>query len=297
MENQIVLGVDIGGSHITAMLVNLKTGKPVKSSEAREPLITQESANEIISFWSNVIQRAFDSQVLGSEKIGIAIPGPFDYYRGIALMRNQNKYDSLYGLNIKELLAKTLKIPSHNIRFLNDAESFLKGETLFGAAKGLSKVIGLTLGTGLGSATFFNGNFKDADLWHSPFLQGIAEDYLSTRWFIANYFKLSGKKVKGVKELAVLATEDIYALETFKEFGCNLSLFIKDIVEKHEPEIIVIGGNIANAFSLFKEAVHEQLALLPNRPLIKKAILGEDASVIGAACCWVQVEEYLEQFS
>ncbi len=125
----------------------------------------------------------------------------------------------------------------------------------------------------------------------------FAEDYLSTRWFIANYFKLSGKKVKGVKELAVLATEDIYALETFKEFGCNLSLFIKDIVKKHEPEIIVIGGNIANAFSLFKEAVHEQLALLPNRPLIKKAILGEHASVIGAACCWVQVEEYLEQFS
>ncbi|HEX8332863.1 MAG TPA: ROK family protein [Segetibacter sp.] len=291
MEDQIVLGVDIGGSHITATLIDLKTGTSLKSRQVREPVNAKGTVSEIVSLWSSVIERAFSGHALNDKKIGIAMPGPFDYLKGIAWMKNQDKYDSLYGLNVKELLAESLDMPAYNIRFINDAESFLKGEVFSGVAKGTSKAIGLTFGTGLGSAKYFNGSTEDADLWHTAFLDGIAEDYLSTRWFIARYSTLSGEQISGVKDLAALAINDAIAMEVFREFGLNLSAFLQMIINDYEPQIIVIGGNISKAFPLFKDELHRQLHVLTNNAIIQKAKLGEEASLIGAASCWRQVNE------
>jgi glucokinase len=216
------------------------------------------------------------------------MPGPFDYNNGISWMKYQNKYDSLYGLSVKDLLAEKLSLTSKSIRFLNDAESFLKGEVFSGAAKDTCNVIGLTLGTGLGSARYITGEVTDADLWHSPFLNGNAEDYLSARWFVGTYLSMTGKTVKGVKELAELANENSTVLGIFKEFGNNLSLFLKDIIYKYQPGMIVLGGSIADAFDLFYDQLY--IHLNDDKPEIKKAILGEHASLIGAATCWNEIK-------
>jgi glucokinase len=295
MKDTIVLGVDIGGSHITATLVDLKTGNRLDSSEVREPVNAKGTANEIISLWANVINSAFSKQNVPVKKIGIAMPGPFDYNKGIAWMKNQDKYDSLYGLNVKNLLAESLHILPEHIKFLNDAESFLKGEVFSGAAKGMSKAIGLTLGTGLGSARFRNNNVEDADLWHTPFLDGIAEDYLSTRWFLSRYLSLTGNAVTGVKELLELAGKDADAVKVFNEFGYHLALFLKDIIKNDKPQIVILGGNISNAFPFFSEELNRQLGNGTGTTLIKKALLGEGSSLIGAASCWNNVDEQLLQ--
>lgn len=290
MNDSIVLGVDIGGSHITAMLVDLENKNNIENSEVRETVNANGNANDIISLWSSVIDRGFSNQNIEIKKIGIAMPGPFDYKEGIAWMKNQDKYDSLYGLNIKTLLAEKVGIPSGNIRFINDAESFLKGEVFSGAAKEAGTALGLTLGTGLGSASYRNGKVKDANLWSSPFLDGIAEDYLSTRWFVSNYFALTGKTLNGVKELAALANDEKAVAGIFKEFAHNLALFLKGHIDEGKPEAIILGGNIAKAFPLFSEELDRQLAI-PGKPVIKQAVLGEKASLIGAASCWAKAEE------
>ena len=132
-------------------------------------------------------------------KIGIAMPGPFDYENGISYIKDQNKYEALYGLNIKEQLAKKLEISISDISILNDAACFLQGEVFGGAGQGFKRVMGLTLGTGFGSARSVDGKTDDADLWCSPYREGIAEDYLSTRWFLKQYKEISGKLVKNVK--------------------------------------------------------------------------------------------------
>lgn len=98
------------------------------------------------------------------ELIGIAMPGPFDYLTGICLMKNVNKYESLYGLNIKQELSDRLGIDVQNIVFRNDSEAFLAGEMRFGAGKGLKKGIGITLGTGLGTSIYQNGEAQDMAL-------------------------------------------------------------------------------------------------------------------------------------
>lgn len=289
----IVLGVDIGGSHITAMLVDLETRKPIKTSLVRKSIDTQKAASSIISSWTSVIKKVMNYKTLSIERIGIAMPGPFDYNSGIAWMKDQSKFDSLYGLNIKKLIAESLQIEAANIRFLNDAESFLKGEVFSGVARNRSNVVGITLGTGLGSAICRNGHIKDADLWSSPFLDGIAEDYLSTRWFISRFFSLAGNEIKGVRELALLAQKNKAAKDTFREFGFNLSSFLLQIIEKEKPEAIVLGGSISKAFKLFDNELNMQLKELENRPFILKAKLGEESSLIGAASCWVDQEEDL----
>ncbi|HEV7622259.1 MAG TPA: hypothetical protein VGO09_11010, partial [Flavisolibacter sp.] len=153
-----------------------------------------------------------------------------------------------------------------------------------GAARDFNDVLGLTLGTGLGAALYTNDKTEDADLWNYPFLYGIAEDYLSTRWFTGRYQELSGKSISGVKEL--LETEDPLSLVKiiFSEFGENLALFLLPVIEKNKSRIVVFGGNISNAFDHFIPAFRSRL--VNNQVVLRKALLNEDATLIGAASSW-----------
>ena len=84
------------------------------------------------------------------------MPGPFDYEEGVSLITGLHKFESLYGLNVKELLAASLHIVPGMIQMNNDAICYLAGERKAGAVKDGSYVAGLTLGTGLGSAIYRN---------------------------------------------------------------------------------------------------------------------------------------------
>ena len=286
MNNPFILSADIGGSHITAAIIDLEENIVLPHTLVRRHVDANKNAEEIIRMWSGVLQEAGDLYNLPYLKIGIAVPGPFDYIKGVCQIQNQNKYDALYGLNVKDLLARKLNFSSQNIRMINDAGSFLQGEVFSGTAKGYSHAIGITLGTGLGTSRFHDTLAEDANLWCSPFLDSIAEDYLSTRWFISRYQELSGVKVQGVKELMALAEKDIKAKMIFEEFGTNLGNFLVNFIRKDEPEVIVMGGNIANASNLFLNEVNRVLTAHNKLVPIKKSVLGEEAILIGAASCW-----------
>src|SRR5690606_22841735 len=192
-------------------LVDLETRTLISGSHRRKTVDSMMDAEEIVTNWFEVINDSFGNVEVASKRIGIAMPGPFDYKNGISLMQNQDKFDALYRFNIKEILAKRLGLPSENIRFINDALSFLQGEVFCGAVRDQNRVLGLTLGTGLGSALYKDGSTEDADLWNSKFKDGIAEDYLSGRWFLKRYSELSGNTVQGVKELLQLPTPNTFA--------------------------------------------------------------------------------------
>jgi glucokinase len=288
MNDSIVLGADIGGSHITVALVDLQSGSVLKDSHARAHVNSHGTTNEIISAWSQAIRNALASYE-GVDRIGIAMPNPVDYETGISYIKDIDKYDALYGLNIKELLAGSLNLKSTQIRMKNDAGCFLQGEAFGGAAKGFKDAIGLTIGTGIGTARCHNGVAEDADLWHSPFKNSIVEDYISSRWFVKRYTELSGNAtIKNVKELSAIYQTDKDAKTVFAEFAENLSEFLISFVEKDNPEVIVIGGNIANASELFFPQVEEILRKHRIQVPIRKAILGEEAAIIGAASCWYE---------
>jgi glucokinase len=130
-KNTWVVGIDIGGSHITAALVDLDNRILVPNTLIRKKINAHASAHEIIGKWSAAIEAVFMHHPLGKTKVGIAMPGPFDYANGISLMHNIDKYDALFGINIKESLSENLPISPSDICMRNDAEAFLEGEVMY----------------------------------------------------------------------------------------------------------------------------------------------------------------------
>lgn len=282
------IGADIGGTHITAALIDLHKKTIIASSVKRAHVNAAGTADEIITAWSRCIADARqDNQV---ESICLAMPGPFDYEAGISLIRGQAKYENLYELNVKHKLAKALNCPAHNIFLDNDAACFLQGEVFNGAANKYAEdtVIGITLGTGLGSAVYKAGISKNADRWCWPFKEGIAEEYLCTRWFVHRWKELTGETISGVKELTVLSRSEEKAKEIFTEFGENLAAFLLDFISNESPAAIVIGGNIAKAFDRFGPLLTSIINIKHPAIKIKQAILGEEASLSGAVSSWLQ---------
>ena len=286
MERSLALGVDIGGSHITAALVDLEKKAIVDSSLQRNYVNCKAASNIIFDEWCEVITQAYIGFEHVAKIIGIAMPGPFDYENGISLIEDQDKFRSLYNFNVKKEIATRLNIPSSNINFINDAAAFLQGEIFNGATSITNQnVLGLTLGTGLGSAIYSNTFAKDAALWDSVFLNGIAEDFLSTRWFIQRYHQLSGKIIQGVKELLEIVHKDDYALSTFQEFGYNLAHFLIPVIKKNNINVVIIGGNISGAHKLFFPELMSTLKRNNNDSIINITKLKEHAALIGAASC------------
>jgi glucokinase len=275
----LALGIDIGGSHITGGMVDLAQKKVIEGSVVRQLVNRHAPAEEILNVWAGTINDRLLNFQQPVTRVGFAMPGPFDYPNGICLIKGFDKYEALYGLNIRQELAARTGVPPEQIVFRNDADAFLDGELYGGAGEGFSRALGLTLGTGLGSCLYVEGEITNAGLNVLPFKHGMAEEYLSTRWFIKAYQQQTGKQVNGVKELADRYNEDETARLIFNEFSTNLGELLQHCLHTFNIQAIIIGGNISNAYSLFIDGVMKQL---PANAIIKKAILGEQAAMIGA---------------
>lgn len=280
---KLVLGVDIGGSHITAELVDLQLKASIPQSWARDKLHPNASAAETIETWATTINRSISSLAVMPERIGIAMPGPMDYKNGICMIQGQGKFESLYNLNVKESLSNRLDFDPQKIFFMNDAACFLKGELYAGSINEFGEAIGLTLGTGLGTSHTVKGNVRDSNLWKMPFIGGIAEDYISTRWFVKRFFELSGFHVKDVREIVDNHVDSSSFNVLFSEFSYNLALFLHQFIRKKMPYAAVIGGNIANAEQYFLPDARRHLNEMMGYSFpLRKSLLGERAAIMGA---------------
>lgn len=280
-----LIGVDIGGSHISAARVEWN-GKEAEISNFFEADVdTFRSKSEIISDWSDVIKKAIGSQT--DVRIGIAMPGPYDYPQGISLIKDQGKMKSLYGLSVKNLLAESLHLNPENISFTNDAEAFLSGESLAGAGRGFTNSIGLTLGTGLGSAIKIQDVVKDAMLWTAPFRDGIAEDHLGTAWFQIFASEGFGITISGVKELLSERFDQHIAEQIFAQFGKTLGEFLAFYIIRLHCEGVVLGGKIARAAERFLPYTKAFLDKFDYPIEIRISQLEEKSALIGACLSFI----------
>lgn len=286
MNENIVLGADIGGSHITASLVDIQNRKIISTSICRKDVDSGAAAGSIVNEWKSVFVSCAAKKDLRQLKIGIAMPGPVDYDLGFCYIKGQNKYESLYGLNLKELLGDSLGIEPSQIRMINDAAGFLSGEMFIGAGKGYKKVVGLTLGTGLGSALYDHGTVTDADLWHTPFREGKAEDYVSAPWLISAASRLTGENFSNVKQMADQAAVNETIQSIFIEFGKNLADFLIAFIQKEGPELVILGGNVARAYHHFSNSMSDRMRQQKVQVPVRVAEIGEAAALVGAAALW-----------
>ena len=305
------IGVDIGGSHISSVLVDRETSQMVPESLAEQKVNNQASADEILSGWAVVLRKTMSCAAVDElAGIGFAMPGPFDYQTGVALLKNVAKYDSLYGINVGNELKKRLNLPVEMpFRYLNDALAFAVGECWTGKAAGHKNVMAITLGTGFGSAFLTNGVPviegdrvpKMGYVYHIPYKNGIADDYFSTRWFIEEYFLRSGISVSGVKEIAERVNADMDAGQLFENFGTDLGNFLAPLLRNFEAECLLIGGNISGAYPLFGPSFENSLHDKKVSVEVVVSELMESAAMAGSArllneTFWKQMEPLLSKF-
>lgn len=293
MERNLAIGVDIGGSHITCAAVDLISGKILRETISEREVNNQAQACEIIIKWVEALSVSLEKVPAEKVKgIGFAMPGPFDYVKGICYIRGVAKYENLYGFNISDAVSSSLEVPDDFlIRFMNDVSAFAVGEAVVGKADGYNRSMSVTLGTGFGSA-FISDRIPIVDgpevpklgcVYHLPYKSGIADDYFSTRWFIGRYKSMTGKELKGVKELSELAASDRIVKDLFTEFANDLAVFLAPWLNRFKAEILVIGGNISHAYNLFGEIFEERLKKENCTCRVALSELKEDAALFGSA--------------
>ena len=294
MNKKLAMGVDIGGSHITCQLFDLIANSLIPNSKVRVAVNGNGSKEEILESWIAAIQKAASNQNLNDlTGIGFAMPGPFDYLNGIAWFdKNVDKFHNLTGVDVKKELIQRLKLlTDFPIRFLDDASSFAVGEANIEPVSKFNRIIALTLGTGFGTTFIKNGLPvagvdgipEDGFLYHIPFQKSIADEYFSTRWFLNEYQLKTGVGILGVKELVELVKTDLIAKELFNNFGKNLGGFLVPWIQKFNAECIVIGGNIAKSYSLFKNELNKQCQAEGIEIAVHISKLDENAALTGSA--------------
>src|SRR5688572_29515919 len=98
--NDYIIAIDVGGSSVKSGLVDFDLNI---SHHAHTPIDSQGSTDEIFSTLCDVIQ-LHQGQVKNIIGVGFGFPGPCDYDKGIALIKDLAKFESIYSLNIGDEL-------------------------------------------------------------------------------------------------------------------------------------------------------------------------------------------------
>lgn len=291
----LVGAVEIGGTHVSVGRVDVARSHLDSSGLRRFSLGSHADREAVLAAISSA---ALDVALPEVDLWGIATPGPFDYEQGVSKMRGVGKLDGLYGVNLRERLARDLRLAHpERLRFLNDAQAFILGEWWAGAAKGHRRAIGVTLGTGLGSGFLDDGELvvsgphvpPDARLDLIPFRGRAVEDVVSSRGIVAAY----GGTVE-VSDLARGARDgDESAVAVFRGFGSALGEFLGPWVVRFAPSCLVFGGSIARAWDLFGAAFVESCPEATRLERCSPADQLDEAPLLGAALYAVRSQSEL----
>lgn len=270
------LGLDVGASKI--YYVVLEREKRLTEGEFR---LTSKTSRAFLKLCQEINQR-LQKQGTTIEKVGIGLPGIVE---GEKLSYAPN-FPKLTKLNLVQELEKVFGV---KVVMTNDANAFTFAEATKGAAKDLRSVLGLTLGTGLGGGLVIDGKpyvGKGGAEEIGHMILGLrgekeAEDIAS-----AKFFKKFGQTPDDLRQKA--ESGDAGAKEAFREFGKNLGIVVANLVNLIDPEAIVLGGGVANAYGLFISEVKKTAAQRIVNPKSKdvkilKTALGPAAGAIGAA--------------
>lgn len=285
-----ILAFDVGGSHVAAGIVDWPALR-VETAQSR-PLDTRGSAQSVLDAIGEAGASVVALTAKSIDGIAMAVPGPFDYQRGICYIRGLEKYDQLYGVDFRGGMAARLPgVAPCNVRFVNDASAALLGEIHAGAAAGAKRVIAVTLGTGIGSAFAIDGRIVTTGTGVPPngyiyclhWEGGTLEDVLSSRGLQRRYREASGKHCDA-KDIAALASADPMARRVMEDFGRTLGAVLRPLARSFRPDVIILGGAIARSAHLFLPSAKKALDPCGTRLSVFRLL--DHAALVGAAVAW-----------
>lgn len=274
---EIYILLDVGGTSVKCgaadrngcFLWTEPLSFPAKSKAGEEEVFDNfvtiiEKAIEKAETAEGAGKRIFADTACVVRGVGMAFPGPFDYDRGISLMRGLNKYDSIYGIPIgPELQSRSGRLGTAEFVYLHDIEAFAVGESIYGAAKDTDRFLCLCIGTGAGSA-FVEGKraVKSGDgvpaggwLYNTPFKASVIDDYLSVRGLLQLSGEMVGERLSGLELCRRCEQGDPAAIACFSAFGENVSEAIMPFLDRFKPQAVVMGGQISKSFCWFGAAL------------------------------------------
>lgn len=255
----IYLCLDVGGTEIKAAPIDGSGTvlQPVRHFPSR----AKEPADVLLAHFIRIFE-AIRQEGRTVSGLRLAFPGPFDYAKGICLLRGLDKYDALYGVDLRRAFSRGSGIAPEDILFTNDASAFALGEMGFGRARGAGRALFVCIGTGCGSAFGLNGRLAPDGtpgvpdggyLYHAPYLDGCIDDYLSRRGLMALSRELLGESLDG-KSLALRVQRgDERARQCFRAFGERIRDALLPYLAGFRPELLCLGGQITGSVPLFLE--------------------------------------------
>lgn len=240
----MVISIDLGGTKIRAGLVD---GSQI-SRALYEPCKADGTEDDVVNQLINMSQSLMTPEV---EAICVGVPSVVDTEKGIVY--DVTGIPSWKEVHLKEKLERRLNLP---VFVDNDCNCFALGEYHFGRGKGSRSMLGIALGTGVGSGLVLDGklyrgvNTGAGEIGAIPYLDKDYEYYCSSRFFIGH-----GTTGKEAAEKACAGEETALAL--FEEFGRHIGQLMKLAMYAYDPSCIVIGGSIANAYPFFEKTMKE----------------------------------------
>jgi glucokinase len=248
---------------------------------------SSSEADSILRTFARII-RTYLGKSHTSDLLGVALgfPGPFDYAAGICLIEGVEKYSAIYGVDMRAALRARLDLRELPILFRNDAEAAVVGEARYGAGRDYRRLIGVTLGTGCGSAFLVDGVPVTSgpgvppNGWLYPVLfRGLRADDLFSRRGLEARLRSAGVTERNVKDAAAAARAgDAGARQVFEAFGAGLGSFLNTHAGAFAAEAVLVLGRIAGAIDLFGPPLRQALSV-PALPGER----GPDAALLGAA--------------
>lgn len=312
--SKISVGIDLGGTNTKIALVDAKA-----KIISRQVMSTTDyrSKEELINGMVEVIETLISKRHLKKPDIvgiGIGTPGLVDSINGIVYGLTNIPY--WVNIHLKKIFEQRLGIGT----FVdNDVNVMAIGELVHGAGQGAKNVICLTLGTGVGGGIIIDGrlyrgsSLTAGEIGHIVINEngpkcmcgnyGCLERYVGNRYIsqraaekiLAGHKSVITTMVHGnLKAItpALLARAarqgDKLALSIWEETGTHIGVLLSGLVNFLNPDVIVIGGGVANAgrliFDPIRRTIRERAMPVPAKKVrVVKAKLGKKAGIIGAA--------------
>jgi glucokinase len=302
MDNQIVVGLDIGGTKIAAAAVNGRgeiLGRDTMPTEAERGF--DDGVRRIEALIGQVCAAA-NCPRGHLVAIGIGCTGPVDPARGT--IDNPYTLPTWDGVNIVQALETRLGVP---VMLENDADAAAMGEIWLGAGRGARLVVMVTIGTGIGGAVIIDGQIyrgtggAHPEIGHHSIDPAGPMCYCGVRgcWEImasgpamaaAARERMPDQPPESITGATVIdwarAGHPI-AQEIVARAAHATALGVFNLVNLYVPDVIVLGGGVMEAYDLFEPAILEVVARDTMAPVqriaIRQAALGNDAGVLGAA--------------
>ena len=272
----VYIGVDLGGTNMRAGRV--ENDCLVAQASERTPKSPKDTA-ETIDLLERVIRSVWTPEV---SAIGIGVPGLVDRQNGVVYnLVNIPHWDVV---PLREILEARFGV---RVVIDNDANCFALGERVFGVGRQYENFVGLTLGTGLGGGIIQQGrlladsNCGSGEFGMMPYRDNILEYYCSGSYFM-NIWGVDGKTMY---ERALKG--DAEALEAYRQLGEHIATAVKIVMLAVDPEMIVFGGSVAAAHTLFEESLWENLRDFAYPNSVKRLRIFfsemENPAILGAA--------------